>query len=98
MTERVSKLEGAYEQASERFAEQTQAVNALRAENHAEHQELRASHEALRAEVRTEIGNVWREVAELRKEAHRQTYLIIGVLGGLMTLLGGLMTLSRFIA
>ena len=41
---------------------------------------LRASLDALHAEMHAEIG-------KLRSEMHRQTYLIIGVIGGLVTLL-----------
>ena len=67
--QRVSKLEGAYEQVNERLGDLTQAVNTLR------------------AETRAEIAEVRAEIAELRSAMHRQTYLVIAVLGGLVTLL-----------
>ena len=74
--QRVSKLEGAYEQVNERLGDLTQAVNTLRTETRTEI-----------AEVRTEISSVRAEIAELRSAMHRQTYLVIAVLGGLVTLL-----------
>ena len=67
--ERLSKLEGAYEQVNERLRDLTQGQASLG-----------ASMEALRVELYAEIG-------KLRSEMHRQTYLIIGVIGGLVTLL-----------
>ena len=89
--ERVSRLEGAYEQANERFNDQTQAINALRADNQAEHQSLRAEIGELRTELRAEIGQLrtelHAEIGQLRAEMHRQTYVVIAVLGGLVTLL-----------
>ena len=60
--ERLSKLEGAYEQVNERLRDLTQG----------------------QADLREEIRQV---DSKLRSEMHRQTYLIIGVIGGLVTLL-----------
>ena len=105
VVDRVSKLEGIAEQANERFSDQTQAINALRAEhqglraeNHAEHlafrteiAELRtenhAEHQALRVEIAEQGKELRAEIAALRTAMHRQTYLVIAVLGGLVTLL-----------
>ena len=64
--ERLSKLEGAYEQVNERLGD-------LR-------EEIRHGDAALRAEMNERLR-------EIRSEMHRQTYLIIGVIGGLVTLL-----------
>ena len=85
--QRVSKLEGAYEQANERFNDQTQAINALRTETRSEISSVRAEIAEFRAETRAEIAEVRTEIAELRSAMHRQTYLVIAVLGGLVTLL-----------
>ena len=76
-TDRLSKLEGAYEQINERFndlrAEMNQRFNDLR-------EEVRQGDAALREEMNERLR-------EIRSEMHRQTYLIIGVIGGLVTLL-----------
>ena len=81
--QRVSKLEGAYEQANERFNDQTQAINALRSE----HQSFRVENQADHQSLRSEFAQLRAEIADLRGAMHRQTYLVIAVLGGLVTLL-----------
>ena len=96
--ERLSKLEGVYEQVNERLRDLTEGQAALRAsleaqraELHAEIADLRAEirqvEAALRAEIRQVDSNLRAEIGKLRSEMHRQTYLIIGVIGGLVTLL-----------
>ena len=61
-TDRLSKLEGAYEQMNQRFND-------------------------LRTDMNERFNQVHAEIGKLRSEMHRQTYLIIGVIGGLVTLL-----------
>jgi len=78
--ERVSRLEGISEQVNLRLAENTEAINTLRTENHAEHQALRVKIEEQGSELNAKFDR-------LRGEMHRQTILIVGVLGGLMALL-----------
>lgn len=102
MVERVSRLEGITEQINLRLAENTEAINTLRAENRAGHESLRAEfrteheslraenragHESLRAEFRAEHESLNAKIDRLRAEMHRQTLLVIGILGGLMALL-----------
>ena len=72
-TDRLSKLEGAYEQMNQRF-------NDLRTDVNERFNELARGQAALREEIR-------QVDSKLRSEMHRQTYLIIGVIGGLVTLL-----------
>ena len=100
--ERLSKLEGAYGQVNERFNDLTQAVRegdaALRAEMNERLRDLTQGQDALREQIRQGDANL-RQVeaalraeirqvdSKLRSEMHRQTYLIIGVIGGLVTLL-----------
>ena len=71
---------------------------ALRTEIAEQGKELRAEHQALRVEIaeqgkelRAEIAEQGKElraeIAALRTAMHRQTYLVIAVLGGLVTLL-----------
>ena len=90
--ERLSKLEGVYEQVNERLRDLTQADATLRADMNERFQtnsrraklplgeEMRRGDAALRAEMNERLR-------EIRSEMHRQTYLIIGVIGGLVTLL-----------
>ena len=68
LADRVSRLEGIAEQVNERLGENTLALNTMRAENHAEHESLRAEHQALRAEVRTEVQSLREENQALRME------------------------------
>lgn len=87
IVDRISRLEGIAEQANERFNDQTQAINALRADNQAEHHSLRSAYDALRAENHTEHQALRVEIADLRSAMYRQTYVVIAALGGLVTLL-----------
>ena len=83
-TDRLSKLEGAYEQINERFndlrSEVNERFNELARGQAALGEEMRRGDAALRAEMNERLR-------EIRSEMHRQTYLIIGVIGGLVTLL-----------
>ena len=89
--ERLSKLEGAYEQVNERLGDLTQGQTALRASLEAQRAELHAEIAELREEIRQVEAALRAEIrqvdSKLRSEMHRQTYLIIGVIGGLVTLL-----------
>ena len=51
LSERVSRLEGVVSQMDKRIDENTQAINALRVENSAGHQELSAKIDTLRSEM-----------------------------------------------
>ena len=90
-TDRLSKLEGAYEQVNERLRDLTQGQDGLREEIREGDANLReqirqgdANLRQVEAALRAEIRQV---DSKLRSEMHRQTYLIIGVIGGLVTLL-----------
>ena len=85
--ERLSKLEGVYEQVNERLRDLTEGQAALRASLEAQRAEMHAEIAELRVEIRTVDSNLRAEIGKLRSEMHRQTYLIIGVIGGLVTLL-----------
>ena len=82
--ERLSKLEGVYEQVNERLRdlgeEMRQADAALRTDMNERFNELAQGQTNLRAEMNERLR-------EIRSEMHRQTYLIIGVIGGLVTIL-----------
>lgn len=80
MVERVGRLEGITEQINLRLAENAEAINTLRAE-------FRAEHESLRTEFRAEHESLNAKIDRLRTEMHRQTLLVVGILGGLMALL-----------
>ena len=68
MVERVSRLEGAYDQVNERLGDLTQAMTNLHNKVH---------------EVETRLNA---KIDRLRIEMHRQTLLVVGLLGGLMAL------------
>ena len=103
--ERLSKLEGAYEQVNERLGDLTQGQTALREEirqgDAALGEQIRQVETNLReveTNLRAEIGDVRREVGSLRSEMHaafqRQTYLIIGSLGAMWaSMVGGFIAL-----
>ena len=86
MSDRVSRLEAIAEETHLRLAE-----------NHADHQALNAKVDTLRTEMhdkidrqgeslRTEINGLRAEVNRLRTDMYRQTFLLFGMIGGLMAL------------
>ena len=100
--ERLSKLEGAYEQVNERLRDLTQGQDALRASLEALRTELHAEIAALRAELRSElhseVGVLRASQDAFRSEMHaafqRQTYLIIASLGAMWaSMVGGFIAL-----
>ncbi len=62
LEERVSRLEGAYEQVDRRLDDLNHNVASLRAEVNSLRDEVRTEVGSLRAEVRTEIGGLRAEV------------------------------------
>ena len=78
--QRLSRLEGAYEQVNERLGDLSRDYAALRREMH-------EGDAALRAEMNAGFADLNDKIDRLRGEMHRQTILVIGVLGGLMAVL-----------
>ena len=103
--ERVSRLEGAYDQVNERLGDLTQAMTNLYNEVHevetrltakidAQGKEFRAEVQALDAKIDSKVDALTAKIEaqdakidRLRGEMHRQAFLIVGLLGGLMALL-----------
>ena len=59
ITERVSRLEGAYEQVTERLRDLTEALQSLRAEMHSEIGSIRAEVSSLKTTIIVIGGAVW---------------------------------------
>ena len=75
--ERVSRLEGAYEQVDERLGDLTTAVASLRTDMDAKFDAQRAEIAGLRSEVRSEIAALRAEMNN-RLNAHL-TFMAVGV-------------------
>ena len=73
--ERVSRLEGIAEQVNLRLAESTEAINMLSVKVDQQGAAIRAEVDTLRAEIN-----------RLRSDMHRQTFLLIGIIGGIAAL------------
>ena len=87
IAERVSRLEGVVSQMDKRIDENTQAVNALRVENSAGHQELGARVGSCHHELSAKID-------ALRSEMYRLAFMSFGATVGI---LGSLMAIFRFL-
>ena len=92
--ERVSRIEGIVEQINLRLAENHDGIQALDTKVDALNDKIDAKTDALNAKIdaqgrefRTEIHAIHEKIDRLRSEMHRQTLLLAGILGGLMTLL-----------
>ena len=95
VNERFNDLTQAVREGDSALREQIrQGDAALRAEMNERLRDLTQGQDALREEIRQGDANLRQvkaalraEIGKLRSEMHRQTYLIIGVIGGLVTLL-----------
>ena len=94
VVERVSRIEGIVEQVNLRLAENHDDIQALSAKIDAQGEkidaqgrELNAKIDAQGREFRAETQALNEKIDRLRSEMHRQTVLVVGLLGGLMALL-----------
>ena len=96
--ERVSRIEGIVEQINLRLAENHDGiqalsdkidtkVDALNDKIETQGRELRAEIHALNEKIDAKTDAIHDKIDRLRSEMHRQTLLLAGILGGLMTLL-----------
>ena len=98
VVERVSRIEGIVEQVNLRLAENHDDIQALSAKIDAQGEALRAEIregdaalsekiDAQGRELNAKIDAQNEKIDRLRSEMHRQTVLVVGLLGGLMALL-----------
>ena len=87
VVERVSRLEGAYEQVTERLNDLTQAVTNVHNEVHEVETRLSEKIDVETKALNAKIDAQNEKIDRLRSEMHRQTVLVVGLLGGLMALL-----------
>ena len=87
VVERVSRLEGAYEQVTERLNDLTQAVTNVHNEVHEVETRLSEKIDTETKALHAKIDAQNEKIDRLRSEMHRQTVLVVGLLGGLMALL-----------
>ena len=95
LEQRVSRLEGAYEQVSERLGDLSQAIAGLRADVHAEIGNLRTEMNqglgSLRADVHAEVGSLR---TEMRTEMNSRFNVLLVLLGtSWATMVGGFIAL-----
>ena len=94
LSERVSRLEGVVSQMDKRIDENTQAINALRVENSASHQELSARIDNSHQELSAKVNELSSKVDTLRSEMYRLVFMSFGATVGI---LGTLMAIFRFL-
>ena len=87
VVERVSRIEGIVEQVNLRLAENHDDIQALSAKIDAQGEALRAEIREGDAALNAKIDAQNEKIDRLRSEMHRQTVLVVGLLGGLMALL-----------
>ena len=101
MEDRVSRLEGAYEQVDRRLGDLNQSVQSLRQEINDHREETRQSTESIRDEIKSQreetrqiADSLREEMRQNRAEANRRINLMLLLIGGIWaTILGGFIAL-----
>ena len=94
MEDRVSRLEGVYEQVDRRLGDLNQSVQSLRQDINDHREETRRSYESLREDMRQSTESLREDMNQNRMETNTRINLLFLMIGGIwVTIVAGLIAL-----